>query len=226
MNRIAGLISTSIGQKLILAGSGLALVGFLLVHMLGNLTIFQGREAMNAYAYWLQGHPLLWLARVGLISVFLIHTTLALKLAWENHRSRPVAYHHARAHQESTMLSRYIALTGLLVLSFLVYHVLHFTIGAVLPEYARTIDSAGRHDVYSMVVRSFQVPAVATAYLVAMTILGLHLAHGLKSLAQTLGLHHESYIGPIRIGALVLCAVIVLGNASIPLSVWMGWVQP
>lgn len=225
MNRLAGLLQTSIGQKLVLALTGVGLVGFLMVHMLGNLTIFQGPDVMNAYAAWLQGHPLLWIARVGLISIFLIHTTLAIRLALANHRARPIAYTHARQNQETTILSRYIVLTGLLVLAFVVYHILHFTLGSVQPEHARMIDEAGRHDVYGMVVRSFEVPAVAISYLVAMTILGFHLFHGLRSLCQTFGLFHESYIEGIRLAGVLVTVVIIAGNASIPLSVWLGWLQ-
>ncbi len=222
MNRLAGLLNTSIGQKLVLAGSGLALIGFLLVHMLGNLTIFQGREVMNGYAHWLQGHPLLWLARGGLIGVFLIHTTLAIRLAWANHRARPIQYSHTRQNQETTILSRYIALTGLLVLAFVVYHLLHFTLGSVQPEHSRLVDANGLHDVYGMVVRSFEVPAVAVSYIVAMVVLGFHLFHGVRSLFQTFGLFHETYDGTIRTAGWVVVGLIVAGNASIPISVWLG----
>lgn len=225
MNRLVGLLNTSIGQKLVLAGSGLALVGFLLVHMLGNLTIFQGPETMNGYAAWLKGHPLLWVARAGLISVFLIHITLAIRLAWTNRQSRPVGYYHARVNQESTVVSRYIVLTGLLVLSFLIYHILHFTVGVIQPDHSLFLDANGQHDVYKMVVQSFQVPIVALSYLVAMVILGLHLAHGLGSMFQTFGLFHETYTGLIRLGCIVAASLIVLGNASIPLAIWLGLVS-
>lgn len=224
MSRISGLLSTSIGQKLVLAASGVALVGFLLAHMAGNLTLFQGREVMNTYAAWLQGHPLLWAARIGLLAVFVVHTSLALKLAWSNHRARPRRYAHGSAPQESTIASRYIALTGLLVLSFLVYHLLHFTFRDA--EQAAMVDAQGRHDVYGMLVAGFSEPSVAITYLVAMVILGFHLRHGLRSLFQTFGLHHDNYRGLIHATTSGLAAVIVLGNSAIPLSVWLGWIQP
>ena len=225
VNRLVGLLNTSVGQKLVLAVSGLALVGFLLVHMLGNLTIFQGADVMNGYAAWLKGHPLLWAARCSLIGLFLIHITLAIRLALSNRKSRPIGYQHARINQETTVISRYIVLTGLLVLSFLIYHVLHFTVGVIQPDHALFIDSQGRHDVYKMVVQSFQVPIVAISYLAAMAILGLHLIHGLQSLFQTFGLFHETYTGLIRACCIALASLIVIGNASIPLSVWLGLIS-
>jgi len=225
VNRLVGLLSTSIGQKLVLAVSGLALVGFLVVHMLGNLTIFQGPEAMNGYAAWLKGHPLLWAARAGLISLFLIHIALAISLAWSNRKSRPIGYYHVRVNQEATIVSRYVVLTGLLVLCFLVYHILHFTLGVIQPEHSLFLTANGRHDVYKMVVLSFQVPIVALSYLVAMVVLGLHLAHGLGSLFQTFGLFHETYTGLIRLGCIVAASLIVIGNASIPLAIWLGLIS-
>lgn len=225
MNRLVGLLNTSIGQKLVVAISGLALVSFLLVHMLGNLTIFQGPEVMNGYAAWLKGHPLLWVARVSLISLFIGHIVLAIRLALRNRRSRPIAYHHTWIDQETNVVSRYIALTGVLILSFLIYHVLHFTVGVVQPEHSLFVDAHGRHDVYRMVVESFQVPSVAISYLVAMVILGLHLSHGLHSLFQTFGLFHETYIGLIRAIGFTVASVIVIGNISIPLSVWLGFIS-
>ena len=225
MNRLTGLLNTSVGQKLTLAASGVALIGFLVAHLIGNLTIFQGRETMNAYADWLQGHPLLWAARAGLLGIFLLHTVLAIRLAWDNHQSRPVAY-TTRTYQDAAVLSRYIVLTGLLVLAFLVYHILHFTVGVVQPEHATLLDAAGRHDVYGMVVQGFRVPAVAISYVVAMAILALHLLHGLSSLLQTFGLNHASYFPAMRIGATVTVLAIALANASIPVSAVMGWIEP
>lgn len=225
MNRLTGLLSTSVGQKHTLAASGLALIGFLLAHLLGNLTVFQGRETMNAYAAWLQGHPLLWVARAGLLGIFVVHTTLAIRLAWDNHRSRPIAYAH-RHYQDAAVLSRYIVLTGLLVLAFVTYHLLHFTLGVVQPEHAQLVDSAGRHDVYGMVVQGFRVPVVAISYIIAMGVLALHLLHGLGSLLQTFGLNHASYFPAMRLGATVVVLIITLANASIPVSAAMGWIQP
>lgn len=226
MNRLVGLINSSLGQKLILAASGLALIGFLVAHLVGNLTLFQGREAMNAYAAWLKGHPLLWIARAGLASFFLIHITLAIRLALANRRSRRIAYHHARQNQETTMASRYILLTGLLVLSFLIYHLLHFTLGGIHTEHTQLVDAAGRHDVYGMVVSSFSVPAIAISYGVSMLVLGLHLLHGVRSLFQTFGLNHETYNGVLKSTSLIVVAGLVLGNLSIPLSVWFGLIKP
>lgn len=226
VKRVAGLLHTSIGQKLAVAVSGLALGGFLIVHMLGNLTIYQGPEVMNAYAAWLQGHPLLWLVRVLLLGAFVVHTSLALRLALINRLARPVSYTHRRENLESTFLSRYVVLTGLLVLSFVIFHLLHFTLGTIQPAFAKLVDVQGHRDVYAMVVRSFQVPAVSVAYLAAMAVLGLHLAHGLVSLFQTFGLYHETYVGLNKLICYAIAGLIVAANSSIPIAVWLGFITP
>ena len=225
MNRLLRLFSTSIGRKLVVAASGIALIGFLIVHMLGNLAVYQGPEALNAYSAWLQGHPFLWVARAGLLGVFGTHIYLALRLALDNRAARPIAYQRSE-NVAATVSSRRIAMTGLLVLVFLVYHLLHFTFGAVQPEHAGLIDGQNRHDVYSMMVYGFQSLPVAASYVVAMLVLGVHLHHGAASLFQSLGINHESYNGLIRAASLALVAIIVIGNCSIPILVQVGVIVP
>ncbi len=127
---------------------------------------------------------------------------------------------------EATFASRHIALTGLLLLAFVVYHLLHFTLAVVQPEYAHLVDGAGRHDVYLMVVYGFQNRLVSASYIVAMLVLGVHLYHGAASLFQTLGIHHDSYRAMIRIGSFAFVAIIVIGNCSIPILVMAGVISP
>ena len=225
MNRLLRLFSTSIGRKLVVAASGIALIGFVVVHMLGNLAIFQGPDALNSYSAWLQGHPFLWVARAGLAGVFGVHIYLALKLALANRAARPVGYQRSQS-VAARASSRRIVMTGLLVLAFLVYHLLHFTLGAVQPEHAHLIDAQQRHDVYSMVVYGFQSRAVAASYIVAMLVLGFHLHHGAASLVQSLGINHDSYDGLIRWASFALVALIVIGNCSIPILVLAGVITP
>jgi succinate dehydrogenase / fumarate reductase cytochrome b subunit len=221
MSRLVRLFGTTTGRKLIVAATGIVLVGFVIIHMLGNLSILQGPAALNAYAAWLQGHPLKWAGRIGLISVFVIHLWAALALALRNRQARPVGYQQTE-HLAATFASRYIALTGLLLIAFVTYHLLHFTLGQVQPEHAHLVDAADRHDVYSMVVHGFQNRIVSASYIVAMLVLGIHLYHGVASLFQTLGINHESYSVMIRVGSLGLVAIIVIGNCSIPILVMAG----
>lgn len=225
MNRLIRLFRTSIGRKLVVAVTGLLLIGFLIAHLLGNLAIVQGRDVMNAYAAWLQGHPLIWLARIALLAIFVVHVTTAVSLALENRGARPIRYRR-HATLQAGPDSRYILLTGLAVLAFVVYHLLHFTFGVVDRDNAHLVDDAGRHDVYGMVVASFRNPWIVGSYVVAMGLLGAHLIHGAKSMFQTLGINHESYNGLIRIGTTALVAGLILGNVAIPLLVMSRVVSP
>jgi len=220
MHRLFRLFSTSIGRKLVMAVTGLLLLLFLLAHMLGNMSLFQGQDALNTYAAWLQGHPLLWVMRSALAGVFAIHVWVALQLARENRAARPQAY--AARRFETSGASRYMLFTGILVVVFVVYHLLHFTLGAIDPLSYAAVDGRGRHDVYSMVVRAFRNPWLAGSYIVAMIAIGFHLVHASRSLFQTVGVNHDSYNGSIRFMSHVMVALFVIGNCSIPILVLSG----
>jgi succinate dehydrogenase / fumarate reductase cytochrome b subunit len=225
MNRLVRLLGSSIGRKLVTAATGVLLIAFLLGHMYGNMKVFQGPEALNAYAAWLQGHPLLWGFRAGLLTLFVVHIYVTLTLARDNRAARPARYERYRPHA-SSFASRYMALSGLVVLSFLIYHLLHFTFGVVDFEHTRLLDAQQRLDVYSSVVRTFQNPWIAGSYVVAMALLGFHLWHGTASAFQTFGARHESYETLIRIVTAVLVAALVVGNSSIPVLIYAGRVGP
>ena len=224
MYRLPQLARTSVGSKVFVAVSGLFLIGFLIMHMLGNMTLLQGPEAMNDYAHWLQGHPLLWVARIGLALIFAAHIAMALILTVANRKARPIRY-RVRGSVRSGQVSRFILLTGLLVLAFLIYHLLHFTFGVVQPANATLVDAEGRPDVYRMTVLGFQNPWVSGSYIVAMVVLWFHLLHGASSLVQTLGISHDAYNPLLRTGAVAVSTLIVVGNIAIPTAVWLGWVS-
>lgn len=207
-----------------MAVTGTILIAFVIVHMLGNMKVFQGPEALNSYAAWLTGHPLLWFARIFLFTVFALHIYVGLSLARENQAARPRPYHHYKM-TEANYASRYMMLSGLLVLAFVVYHLLHFTFGFIDAEHAGLVDADQRRDVYSMMVHGFQNPWIAGSYIVAMLLLGLHLIHGAASLFQSLGINHESYNRFIQIGCTLLVVIIVIGNCSIPILILIGAVQ-
>ena len=224
MHRLLQLFGTSLGRKLVMAVTGMALIGFLIAHMLGNMAIYQGPNALNDYAAWLEGHPLLWAVRAILLVIFSTHVFTALSLAIENSGARPTAY-RLRELVAATLSSRYIVVSGLLLFVFVIYHLLHFTFGLVQPEYFDLRDAAGDRDVFEMVVYGFQNVWISGSYVAAMLVLGFHLDHGAKRLFQTLGLNHESYNSLIQVAASGLILMLVLGNASIPILVLAGVIQ-
>jgi succinate dehydrogenase / fumarate reductase cytochrome b subunit len=208
-----------------MAVTGFFLFGFVVVHMLGNLQIFLGPAALNGYAEKLQEMTeLLWPARLFLLTNLVLHVWTAVRLTTENRRARPVAYAYNDTVQAS-YASRTMMMSGLIVLAFVIYHLLHFTFGAVHPQYFNHTDAEGRHDVYAMVVSSFRDPLVAGAYVLAMIPLCMHLSHGIQSLFQTLGFCHPKYRRLIRRVSAAAGLVIFIGNISIPAAVFLGLVR-
>lgn len=220
VHRFAG---SSIGLKFLMAITGVGLFGFLVGHLLGNLLIFQGPDAINGYAKSLKELPygLLWVARLGLVVLFGVHIFTAIKLNLKNKSARPEKYVHGSTIQAS-FASRYMVLTGMLIFAFLLYHLAHYTWHVfgevpVLP--------GGEVDVYGMVVAGFGQPLIAIIYVVAMLVLGLHLSHGLSSLFRTLGFHNKKYNRAIELGGCTVAWSLALANMSIPMSVWLGFVK-
>ena len=224
MNRLLAMFRLSVGRKVLMAVTGVLLLGFLIVHLVGNLYVLQGQEALNTYAAWLKENPLLWPARIGLILVCVLHVWLGISLARRNRAARTLGYRGGPS--ESRLSSRSMALTGLVILAFVVYHLLHFTFGYVLPEAHARVDAKGRHDVYSMVVTGFRNPWIVASYVVAMALLGVHLAHASQSLLQTLGIRYEHGNRLLRNFTLTVVAVITVGNLALPLFVFLGLAGP
>lgn len=225
MGWVVKFAKSSIGAKVLMAVTGAALFGFVLAHMLGNLQIFLGQETFNAYAAFLQGNKeLLWVLRSGLIVAVLLHIVSGLRLALLNSAARPVAY-SKKTFVKASLTSRTMALSGLVLLAFIVFHLLHFTLGVVQPEAYHLTDAKGRHDAFSMFILGFQSAPIAISYIVAMVLLALHLEHGASSLFQSLGLNHPRYNGLIhRIGP-VFAIFIATGNILMPVAVLLGWIQ-
>lgn len=230
MNWLVRFLGSSIGRKALVALTGLALLGFVVGHLLGNLQIYLGPEALNAYAAGLQSlGGLLWVARGGLLFVLVIHVGLTLKLARENKGARPVAYAHPVGKVAANPATRLMVLTGLTILLFVAYHLAHFTVGAVHPEHRElahnTIDALGNPDVYGMVIAGFSDPLVAGLYVLAMVALGLHLHHGIASVFQSLGLTNAAYAPLLQKLGRSLAWLLALANAFIPIAVLTGLVS-
>jgi succinate dehydrogenase / fumarate reductase cytochrome b subunit len=232
MNWLARTLGSSVGRKMLVALTGLGLLGFVITHMLGNLQLFLGPEALNSYAKGLKDlGGLLWVARGGLIAMFVLHVGLALKLAAENRAARPARYEHP-GRVQSTPAARSMVLTGVMVLLFVLYHLAHFTWGITSPEQFTMVEAimtptgpVNRHDVYTMVVLGFQQPIVSGLYIAAMALLCVHLSHGVQSVFQSLGLNHPKYEPTIRKLGLGLAWIVFLGNTSMPVAVLAGLVD-
>ncbi len=219
------LFSSSIGRKALMAASGMALVLFLIGHLMGNLLIFSGPDAINAYALKLRKLGwLLWAARAGLLAAVILHTVTSIQLALENRRARPVAYQVYRT-AETDWIRRTMMLSGVLLLGYLVYHLLHFTFHATNPELGRLRDPLGHQDVYRMMVLGFSRPWVSIAYIAGVAAVCLHVSHGIGSAFQTLGLNNDKTLPVFTWAGRLLALGLFLGYSAIPLAVWAGVVK-
>lgn len=203
---------STIGRKIVMAVTGLILVGFVTGHMTGNLLMFKGPAAINAYAHFLQSlGGILWVVRGVLLVSVLFHVHSAWSLARQARSARPLGY-TKQTSQISTRSARTMRWGGVLLSLFIVGHILHFTTGTLHPDFVPG-------DVYSNVVIGLGVPAVALFYLLAMAALSLHLHHGVWSLFQTLGINHPHVNHARRRLATALAVVVPVGFASIPVAV-------
>lgn len=220
MNSARAFLASTIGKKVVMAVTGLVLAGFVLGHMSGNMLIYLGPEALDAYAVFLREflHGAgLWIARAVLFGCAVLHVWAAVSLTRADRAARPVGYREWTA-SKSTFASRMMRWSGVVILLFIVYHLLDLTIGAVNPGFEE-----GR--VYRNVVASFQVVPVALFYVVAMLLLWGHLRHGVWSLLRTLGMSHPRYDAMAHRVAAGLATLVVAGNVSFPLAVLLGVVK-
>lgn len=235
MNLIRKVFQSSLGKKYVMAISGILLFGFVIGHMLGNLQIFLGADAINSYAALLKSKPgLLWLARIGLLCLVGLHISSAIQLSIDAKRARPIPYGERRA-LSATYASRTMLMSGLIVFAFIVYHLLHFTVA--VPEvnllksapgfpnanFRELTDAQGHQDVFRMVVLGFSNVWVSGFYIIGMALLCLHLSHGISSLFQSLGLKQRCCGKIIDRFAVASAVVIFVGNSSIPIAVLLGY---
>lgn len=225
-------LCSSVGRKGIVGITGGLLALFVLGHMAGNLLIFLPPEAINGYAEFLHeaGHgALIWLARAGLLAALVIHLGVTMSLKLENRKARPIDY-AANDPQVSGWASRHMLLTGVVILLFVVYHIMHFTLGLTdnSAEWRRLVEGPKRPhylDVHTMVVVGFRDPTIASFYILCQMALGLHLWHGCSSMFQSLGINRgpwrtaTAWVGP------VIAVAVVAGNCSIPLAIQAGRIQ-
>jgi succinate dehydrogenase / fumarate reductase cytochrome b subunit len=229
MGWVGRFVRSSIGAKFVLAVTGVLLFLFVIAHLLGNLQIFGGPEKVNHYAESLrQLGPLLWIARIGLIVLAVVHVSSALRVHQLNEAARPVPYVKLATRQVKPQ-TRLMFTSGLVLLGYVVFHLAHFTWGLVHPELfslsEKLADGTVRHDVYAMMVGAFSEVWLVVVYVAAMAFLALHLSHGLSSVPQTFGWNHGKYQRLFRALGPSVAALIFLGYVAIPAAVLMGFVR-
>ncbi|MBS1789314.1 MAG: succinate dehydrogenase cytochrome b subunit [Acidobacteria bacterium] len=216
---------SSLGKKYVMAITGLILFGFVIGHMLGNLQVFAGPTQINEYAQSLKSNlPLLWGVRLTLLVSVILHLVAGVQLHLANRRAKPIANAGNKV-LSSTLANRTIIISGLIVFVFVVFHLAHFTIGWVDPNYLALRDPANRHDVRTMIITGFRNPIVTVFYVVSVALLCLHLSHGVASTLQSLGLRSKKIEGNLKKIALIAAIVLFVGFCSIPIAVISGLVK-
>ena len=223
---LTDLYSTAVGKKYVMAITGIALMGFVIVHAIGNLKMYLGPEEINHYGEFLREllvpllprTVLLWIMRIGLLGAVLLHIHAAYGLTVINHEARSVKYQGPRDYQVANFASRTMRWSGIIVLLFLAWHLADMTWGWVNPGYERGA-------VYRNLDASLSRLPVAILYIVANIVLGIHLFHGFWSLFQSLGWNSPRFNEWRRAAAVAIATIIVVGNVSIPIAVQAGIVS-
>jgi succinate dehydrogenase / fumarate reductase cytochrome b subunit len=224
MKFIIDYYSSSIGKKWIVALTGIVLIAYVIGHLLGNLQIYISPEQINWYGERLHSlGPILWLIRAFLLACFALHIITTILLAVENRNARQDRY-AVKKNIRTTLAACTMVASGLLLLAFVIWHLLQFTIRPQGLVESYTLPD-GHNDVYKMVVKGFQNPAAAGAYILFMFLLCMHLSHGFSSFLQTLGLNSRKTAHNLEVGGTVLAWLIFAGYASIPVSIFLGFLK-
>jgi succinate dehydrogenase / fumarate reductase cytochrome b subunit len=222
LNSLTSFFTSSIGRKWAVAITGLILFGFVIGHLVGNLQVFLGAESINRYGAFLQGTgELLWVVRLALLFMFVVHIVATVQLRIENRAARPVRYAVTKR-TRATLAARWMLLSGVMVLCFVVFHLMHFTVQNIDKSFLHLHDAKGRHDVYAMMVLGFTNKAASAFYIVGVGLLATHLNHGFQSMFQTLGLSSAKLASFWTKTGQALAWLIFIGYASIPVAVLTG----
>jgi len=233
VNLIRNLFCSSLGKKYLMAGSGAVMFLFVVGHLVGNLQIFLGAEAINRYGHFLQSNvELLWPVRIALLAIIALHIWSATRLTLENRAARPQAYEQWQP-TAATYASRTMMMSGIIVAIFIIYHLLHYTLmvkavnltGKDFTASPEFFDQQGRHDIRKMMVLGFQQPIVSIFYLVGVGLLCLHLSHGISAMFQSLGWKKRSYGECLDRASKWVSALIFLGYSSIPIAILSGCIK-
>jgi succinate dehydrogenase / fumarate reductase cytochrome b subunit len=224
-NPAIAFYQSSIGKKFVVAVTALILILYVLGHLVGNLQIYMGHNQINAYAKFLHDlGPILWVIRAALLAALVTHVVATIQLANQNRLAKPQKYAVA-GYQRSTLASRTMIMSGLIVLCFVIYHLLHFTVHATNPEFRKLHDSLGRPDVYRMLILGFSNPLVSLFYVLGLFLLAAHLSHGFESVTQTLGINNRKISHYVSTGGQALTWLIFAGYVSIPATILLGIIR-
>ena len=216
--RIFEFLESSIGKKIMVASAGLLLCGFLITHLAGNLLMYVGGEAFNHYAETLEHNPLLPVAEIGLVVLFLLHIILSARATLANRAARPEGYQVYKGKGARTPGSRTMAITGTLILAFIIIHVATFKF-----DVGGFKGTPGQDGLFAHVLGWFSNPWYAAFYVLAVGGVGLHLSHGVQSAMQTFGMNHPRYTPLIKKAGLAFALLIFVGFASFPL--YFGFIK-
>lgn len=213
--------SSTVGSKILIGLTGLLLFGFLISHLLGNLTLLGGSDTFNAYAHKLESlGVLIYLAEGGLVAIFLAHVVKTMANYRRNRTARPAAYQQTQwAHHTSrkSWSSMTMPLTGLFILFFVIVHVRTFKFGTWYVD-----ATTGHRDLFRLVAEIYSHPLYVGFYVVAMVLVGMHLNHGISSAAQSLGLSNQRIGRGLVLGGRVLAVLIAGGFAMLPLFMYFA----
>jgi succinate dehydrogenase / fumarate reductase cytochrome b subunit len=215
------ILNSSVGRKILMSITGQLLIVFVLIHLIGNSTIFFGPNGINAYAEHLHSlPPLVWGFRLFMLAAIAVHICYGIQLTLENKAANPGAY-AVKRQLKASFASENMIWTGVALLAFIIYHLLQFTVHAT-PDIVVGLDAANRTDVFRMVVTSFSSGLISVLYAVAMVMLFLHLSHGIPSFLQTMGWNNEKTIPVFGTGGKVIAAFLMLAYISIPAVILVG----
>lgn len=219
------LTQSSVGRKIIMAVTGIVLVAFVCVHLLGNSSVFIGADAINAYAQKLHSlGPFVWVFRLVMLAAFAIHIIFGIQLTLENRAATPEKNVQVKR-LKTGFGAETMIVSGLVMLAFVVYHLLQFTVRVTNPEIYIPLGNSGMVDVYFMVVNGFKSTLTVIIYLIGMAFLFLHVSHGFQSLFQTIGLSNDKSLPVMGMVSKLVGFVLLVGYISIPLLIVAGLIK-
>ena len=214
-------LSSSVGRKVLMAITGFFMLFFVTVHLLGNSSIFIGPSALNTYAEKLHSlGPMVWIFRGFMFLMLAAHVFFGITLTLENSAAKPSKY-AVRRKLKATFAGETMIWTGVLLLSFLVYHLLQFTF-RVTPDILPDVAANRPGDVYKMVLGSFRITTISLVYVAAMATLFLHLSHGIQSLFQTVGCSNDKALPKVTMIGKLISVLFLVGYSAIPVLILAG----